>query len=84
MTDTPVGLKIKTLRTLHGKFQTELAEQTGIYRPMLVAIESGQVVPGQEQINAINAAFGLDINSPEVEAAFDVLRPNVSVGENAA
>lgn len=71
----PVGLKIKTLRTLHDIYQADLAEQAGINRQILINIETGRVIPGQEQIDAINAIFGLDLNSPEVDAAFLILGP---------
>ena len=71
----PIGRKIKTLRTLHEMYQQELARKTGIHRSLLVAIEKSQVTPGPEQLEAIEAAFGLKFDDDQVKAAFATLAP---------
>lgn len=68
-----LGKKLKTLRTLHGINQTQLADLLGIQRSVLSYIETDQVPMTDEQLQKTEAAFGLRLNDPQVEAAFLVL-----------
>ena len=67
------GQKLRTLRTIRGLYQTDLEHMTGIPRIMIIALEKGDILPGLEQLQSIEAALGLRFDAPEVEAAFLLL-----------
>lgn len=72
-----LAIKLKALRLLRGMLQSELCDQIGISRPLLVAIEQGRAIPTQDQIEKIENALGIEFNA-ETERAFTVLAPELA------
>lgn len=69
----PLRYKIIAVRKLRGWHQADLAKHSGMHRTYISAIESGNAMPTDDQLNAIQAAFDVRFNDPSVEAAFVVL-----------
>jgi transcriptional regulator with XRE-family HTH domain len=67
------GAKIKAIRNLQGLNQSQFARRIGMQQWAISALEGDQVAPNQKVIDSIYAAFGIRLDSPEVEAAFSVL-----------
>lgn len=67
------GSKIRAMRGLLGMNQAELANQTNINRYEISMMERDRYLPTPEAKDAFNAALGIRLDSPEVEAAFRVL-----------
>lgn len=72
------GTKIRTVRNLRNLSQTEFARRVNIQQWTLSALETDQVNPNDKLIEAIEATFGIRLDSPEVEAAFVILADNGS------
>lgn len=67
------GTKLKMMRAFLGINQTELARQANLSQYDISLIESDKVLPSPQTKDAFNAALGIRLDSPEVEAAFRVL-----------
>lgn len=67
------GTKLKMMRAFLGINQTELARQANLSQYDVSLIESDKVLPSPQTKDAFNAALGIRLDSPEVEAAFRVL-----------
>ena len=70
---TAIGTRIKQLRIVQGYTQEHFARLAGVSRVGLSDIERGQSDPTPETISKIEAAFNLQLNSKEVEAALVIL-----------
>ena len=70
---TTPGTKIRTVRNLRNLSQTEFAQRVKLQQWVISALENDQVSPNDQLIDAIEAAFGIRLDSPEVDAAFVIL-----------
>ncbi|MBI5962229.1 MAG: helix-turn-helix transcriptional regulator [Chloroflexi bacterium] len=61
MAHKSVGNNLKEIRTKLGMTQAELAEQVGIARVSIIAIENGRFIPTIETALRISQAFNLQI-----------------------
>jgi len=73
MNQVTFGKQIKAIRLIRGIYQETLAQQLGVSRPTLVAIERDQVLPTPEKKQAIEAALNIRFDDQEVRAAFAIL-----------
>jgi len=69
----PIGKKVKYLRCINELNQTELAKAVGIHRYSLVDLEKGTVQPPPDLIEKFSQVFKIDIESEEVDRAFNKL-----------
>jgi len=67
------GAKLRTIRNLRNLSQTEFARRVSLQQWVLSALETDHVSPNAQLIDTIEAAFGVRLDSPEVEAAFVIL-----------
>ena len=70
---TTPGTKIRTIRNLRNLSQTEFARRVKLQQWVISALENDQVSPNDQLIDAIEAAFDIRLDSPEVDAAFVIL-----------
>lgn len=78
MNVTPIGLKIKTIRTLHGLSQDNFARVLEVAQSHLSDIEQGRK-RYPKTIEKIEVVFDLKLDSPAVNAAFAILSSDHAV-----
>lgn len=67
------GAKLRTIRTLFGLTQEQVAERAKIERRDIIKFEQGVTLPTPQTSEAIQDALGINLDAPEIEAAFQIL-----------
>lgn len=83
MDKLPIGQKIKIVRVAQGLHQSMIEARTGLDRVTISNLETGRYLPTPNHIAALEAAFGLRFDDPQVEAAL-LLLAGVDMGEQCA
>lgn len=76
--DFGFGMRVRTLRAVHGVSQKALADITGVPNTNLSDIETGKMLPSADWDTRIRAALGW---TPAVDAALEALVVALGLGE---
>lgn len=67
------GTKIRTIRAVHNLTQAEVAQRAKLSRNDIMMFENNRALPTDEAKTKIETALGIDLDAPQVEAAFKIL-----------
>ena len=68
--NTAIGNRIRQLRNIRGMYLSDMQAKTGIHYTWLSRIETGKVIPTEDELNRIKVALDW---TPEMDAHLEAL-----------